>query len=82
MHLPTGPNRLPLVFGMMRTRTMNKKAVDDQCYDQKAQQRRDKLLLRLLKAPPQPRPKRERGEKKPTRTRASRASAGKHVPSA
>jgi hypothetical protein len=30
-------------------------------------QRRDTLLLRLLKTPPQPRPKRERGEKKPTR---------------
>jgi hypothetical protein len=27
------------------------------------EQRRDKLLLRLLKTPPQPRPKRERGRK-------------------
>jgi len=30
---------------------------DDQC--------RDRLLLRLLKTPPQPRPKRERGKEKP-----------------
>lgn len=37
-------------------------------------QRRDALLLRLLKTPPQPRPKRERGEKDATRTRASHAS--------
>jgi hypothetical protein len=29
-------------------------------------QQRDKLLLRLLKTPPQPRPKRERGIQKPT----------------
>jgi hypothetical protein len=29
-------------------------------------QRRDKLLLRLLKTPPQPRPKRERVKGKPT----------------
>jgi len=28
-------------------------------------ERRDNLLLRLLKAPPQPRPKRERGNQKP-----------------
>jgi len=27
------------------------------------EQRRDALLLRLLKTPPQPRPKRERGDK-------------------
>jgi len=45
-------------------------------------QRRDKLLLRLLKAPPQPRPKRERAKEKPTLTRAKRANAGKRAPSA
>jgi hypothetical protein len=45
-------------------------------------QRRDELLRRLLKTPPQPRPKRERGKKKPTRTRPSRASAKKSAPSA
>jgi len=45
-------------------------------------QRRDELLLRLLKTPPQPRPKRERGKGKPTRNPASRASAGKREPSA
>lgn len=40
---------------------------------------RDKMLLRLLKTPPQPRPKRERNQekKKPTRTRAKRARAKK-----
>jgi hypothetical protein len=38
-------------------------------------QRRDALLLRLLKTPPQPRPKRARSEEKPTRTPASHASA-------
>jgi hypothetical protein len=40
-------------------------------------QRRDKLLLRLLKTPPQPRPKRERDKKKPTRTSAKRAKVDK-----
>ncbi len=41
-------------------------------------QRRDKLLLRLLKTPPQPRPKRERGkEKKANRNRGDRASGEK-----
>jgi hypothetical protein len=30
-----------------------------------SEQRRDKLLLRLLKTPPQPRPKRERSKAKP-----------------
>jgi hypothetical protein len=45
-------------------------------------QRRDKLLLRLLKTPPQPRPKRERGKGKPTRSRDKRATAGKREPSA
>jgi hypothetical protein len=45
-------------------------------------QHRDKLLLRLLKAPPQPRPKRERAKEKSTRSRAKRASAGKLAPSA
>jgi len=49
--------------------------MDDQSPDD--DQRRDALLLRLLKTPPQPRPKRERGKGKAklkaTRTRASRA---------
>ena len=36
--------------------------------DQKSEtQQRDALLLKLLKTPPQPRPKRERGEKPPTK---------------
>jgi hypothetical protein len=45
-------------------------------------QRRDALLRRLLKTPPQPRPKRERGEGKPTRKTVKHASGGKRVPSA
>src|SRR5215467_8662883 len=50
-------------------------------------QRRDAILLRLLKMPPQPRAdlaeavRRAKG-KKPTRIRAKRASAGKREPSA
>jgi hypothetical protein len=32
-------------------------------------QRRDALLLKLLKSPPQPRPKRERQNPKPTATK-------------
>jgi hypothetical protein len=46
------------------------------------EQRRDRLLLKLLKTPPQPRPKRERGKDKPTQFRAKRASAGKPAPAA
>jgi hypothetical protein len=49
-------------------------------------QRRDKLLLRLLKTPPQPRPKRERAKEevkpKATKVRGKRAIAGKREPSA
>jgi len=45
-------------------------------------QQRDALLFRLLKTPPQPRPKRERGEEKPNRVSVKRASAGKREPSA
>ena len=45
-------------------------------------QRRDALLRRLLKTPPQPRPKRERGGEKPTRKSVKRASGGKREPSA
>jgi hypothetical protein len=46
--------------------------------------RRDKLLLRLLKTPPKPRPQRERseGKTKVTRSRGKRATAGKREPSA
>jgi hypothetical protein len=41
-------------------------------------QRRDKLLLRLLKTPPQPRAKRERDKRKQsTQIRGKRASVGK-----
>jgi hypothetical protein len=48
-------------------------------------QRRDKLLLRLLKMPPQSRAEtaeraRRAKEKKPTRTRSKRASASKPAP--
>jgi hypothetical protein len=46
------------------------------------QQKRDKLLLRLLKAPPQPRHKRERSKEKSNRLREKRASVRKPVPSA
>ena len=45
-------------------------------------QRRDALLTKLLQTPPEPRPKRERGEEKATRTRASRASGEKPEASA
>jgi hypothetical protein len=44
-------------------------------------QRRDALLLRLLKTSPQPRPHRERGERKSTREGVSSASAEKPAPS-
>jgi hypothetical protein len=47
--------------------------MDDQPSDDG--QQRDKLLLRLLKSPPQPRPKRKRDKKKPTRTSAKRAKS-------
>jgi hypothetical protein len=44
------------------------------------QKRRDELLLRLLKTPPQPRPKRERGKGKPTQISPKRASGEKPAP--
>jgi hypothetical protein len=48
---------------------------DDDQTDDDGQQR-DKLLLRLLKTPPQPRPKRERGgEDKRTELAKARSSA-------
>ena len=56
--------------------SMERNQLDGDLGDEGAQ-RRDALLLKLLRTPPQPRPKRERGKKKPTRTRASRASAKK-----
>ena len=46
------------------------------------EQRRDELLNQLLKTAPQPRPKRERGEAKPTQKPAKRASVRKPAPSA
>jgi len=39
-----------------------------------AEQRRDALLVRLLKTPPQPRPKRDRGNAKSSQNGASSAS--------
>jgi hypothetical protein len=42
-----------------------------------SEQRRDKLLLALLKTPPQPRPKRERDKAKPSQACARRTSEGK-----
>jgi hypothetical protein len=45
------------------------------------QKRRDELLLRLLKTPPQPRPKRDRSAK-PTDRPAKRGGAAKRKPSA
>jgi hypothetical protein len=53
--------------------------IDQQSDDE---QRRDKMLLRLLKTPPQPRPKRDRGNEKTTQTGAKRANARKRAPSA
>lgn len=47
-----------------------------------AEGKRDRLLRRLLETPPQPRPKRDRGNGKPTQTGASRANAKKREPSA
>jgi hypothetical protein len=37
-----------------------------------AEQERDELLLRLLKTPPQPRPKRERGKSVPSKRKTSK----------
>jgi hypothetical protein len=45
-------------------------------------QRCDELLLKLLKTPPQPRPKRERGQPNPIQNHVSCASARKREPSA
>jgi len=44
----------------------------DQCSEQEAAAHRDELLNRLLHMPPQPRPKRDRGNDKPTQNRAAR----------
>jgi len=45
-------------------------------------EQRDKLLLRLLKTPPQPRPKRDRGKEQSTQIGVKRANVGKRAPSA
>jgi hypothetical protein len=47
-----------------------------------SEQWRDKILLALLKTPPQPRPKRERGKSKPIMARKKRVSVGKSAPTA
>ncbi len=46
------------------------------------EQRRDELLLNLLKTPPQPRPKRDRGEKTPKQNREKIATDEMPEPSA
>lgn len=45
-------------------------------------QARDALLLSLLKTPPEPRPKRDRGQGKPIQGRSSSEGASKPAPSA
>jgi len=45
--------------------------------EQRVEQHRDAVLLRLLKTPPQLRPKRDRGNDKSTQNCASRASGKK-----
>ncbi len=45
------------IFEAQRIMVENK---DSECGQEEPEQRRDSLLLRLLKTPPQPRPKRER----------------------
>lgn len=50
-------------------------------FTQEEQQRRDTLLLNLLKTPPQPRPKRDRG-KEATRGSDEPANEGTPEPSA
>lgn len=57
------------------------KPSDNSYSDTEDQKRRDELLLRLLKAPPQPRPKRDRGAKLTDRP-VKRGDAAKREPSA
>ncbi len=51
-------------------------------FSSEEQQRRDELLLNLLKRPPQPRPKRDRDKKAIEQDRETPAAEGKLEPSA
>ena len=63
-------------------RIPNYQPPDDSYSDARVTERRNTLLLRLLQTHPEPRPKRERGEAKPTQKPAKRASVRKPAPSA